>query len=304
MKKFKLPLIGLLVASLLTIAFIGCKKDFKSPGVTSDAKGGVATSSTQYGQPTITCGDVTTTSIDIVFTAGTNGAPSGFSLQWMTAADYAQYGWPVGTDYDAETSVAPSFCKASFSGNAYASRYNLLHAGDQVTVTVGAFLFDNGASTLCPNELLPCTEYVFRAFSHGDNSMNRSIWSDNHSCTTACEVSCGHQGFGYWKNHCDLIPAGGLTLYGVSYTHDDLCTILNTQPSIVCTGSGKNKQCSANDLIIVGHQIIAAALNGFDLTGVDGTPSLQGQNFLTGYQPAGTYAGLIATLRHNNETCP
>jgi hypothetical protein len=303
MRKFRLPLIALLAAGLLTIAFIGCKKDLKSPGLTSDARGGVATSSTQYGQPTITCGDVTNTSIDIVFTAGTNGAPSGFSLQWMTAADYATYGWPAGTDYDAETSVAPSFCKASFSGNAYASRYNLPLAGQQVTVTVGAFLFDNGASTLCPNELIPCTEYVFRAFSHGDNSMNRSIWSANHSCTTACpSPDCAHHGFGYWKNHCELIPAEGLTLYGVVYTHDDLCTILNTQPSIVCTGSGKNKQCSANDLIIVGHQIIAAALNG-DITLPD-VPSLQGQSFLTGYQPAGTYAGLIGTLKKNNETCP
>jgi hypothetical protein len=40
MKKFRLPLIALLTAGLLTIAFIGCKKDLKSPALTSDAKGG------------------------------------------------------------------------------------------------------------------------------------------------------------------------------------------------------------------------------------------------------------------------
>jgi hypothetical protein len=40
MKKFKLPLIALMTAGLLTIAFIGCKKDLKSPTLTSDAKGG------------------------------------------------------------------------------------------------------------------------------------------------------------------------------------------------------------------------------------------------------------------------
>lgn len=40
MKKFKLPLIGLLIAGLLTIAFIGCKKDLRSPLLTSEAKGG------------------------------------------------------------------------------------------------------------------------------------------------------------------------------------------------------------------------------------------------------------------------
>jgi len=36
MRKFKLPLIALLTAGLLTIAFIGCKKDLKSPALTSD----------------------------------------------------------------------------------------------------------------------------------------------------------------------------------------------------------------------------------------------------------------------------
>jgi hypothetical protein len=40
MKKFKIPLIALLVAGLLTIAFIGCKKDLKSPALTSDATNG------------------------------------------------------------------------------------------------------------------------------------------------------------------------------------------------------------------------------------------------------------------------
>jgi len=40
MKKFKLPLIALLTAGLLTIAFMGCKKDLKSPTLTSDGKGG------------------------------------------------------------------------------------------------------------------------------------------------------------------------------------------------------------------------------------------------------------------------
>jgi hypothetical protein len=37
MKKLRLPLIALLTAGLLTIAFIGCKKDLKSPALTSDA---------------------------------------------------------------------------------------------------------------------------------------------------------------------------------------------------------------------------------------------------------------------------
>lgn len=40
MRKFKLPLTALLTAGFLTIAFLGCKKDLKSPTLTTDAKGG------------------------------------------------------------------------------------------------------------------------------------------------------------------------------------------------------------------------------------------------------------------------
>lgn len=40
MKKNRLSLIALLTAALLTIAFIGCKKDLKNPALISDAKGG------------------------------------------------------------------------------------------------------------------------------------------------------------------------------------------------------------------------------------------------------------------------
>ena len=310
MKKFKLPLIALLVTGLLTIAFIGCKKDLKSPAVTSDAKGGVPV--VQYDVPTLTCAGSTLTSIDLTVTAGGTGAPSGFSIQWMTRAQFHDvYNdiWPVYTPANTDANGDPidaNFCKASFSGNAFGSRYNLA-AGESVTVSIGSFLFDNGASTTCPNELTPCTEYVFRIFAHGDNVKNRSNFSGNTFCSTECDDGgCTRHGFGYWKNHCELIPAGGLTLFGVPYTKDQICTILNTNPSIVCTGSGKNKVCSANDLIIVGHQIIASALNGDDLTGFDATspePTLQGQSFLTGYKPAGTYAGLIGQLRRHNESC-
>jgi hypothetical protein len=46
MKHLKFPLVALLVAGLLTIAFIGCKKDSLTPSVTSDAQ--VITSSTAF----------------------------------------------------------------------------------------------------------------------------------------------------------------------------------------------------------------------------------------------------------------
>src|SRR5690242_19788914 len=113
-------------------------------------------------KPSITCGDPSAVSIDIQVCApsgaGATGLPAGFSLQWMTKADYDTNGGWLSSDNSA-------LCKASFSGNANLSRYNLT-AGQCVTVKIGELLFDNGASTNCGSALECDTEYVFRAFGH------------------------------------------------------------------------------------------------------------------------------------------
>src|SRR4029450_1367764 len=97
--------------------------------------------------------------------------------------------WP--TTSDCVPGVDPrcpaSFCKASFSGNAFGSRYNLA-ANACITVNLGEFLFDNGASTTCPNALQCGTCYVFRAFAHADSNKNRSDFTGNLQCST---LDCG-----------------------------------------------------------------------------------------------------------------
>jgi hypothetical protein len=215
----------------------------------------VAQSRPPYSTPTIACGGSAQVSIDIVVTAGSTGAPSGFSLQWMTAADYAANGntWYLSED--------TRLCKASFSGNANLSRYNLT-ANQSVTVKVGDFLFDNGASTNCLDPLVCGTAYVFRVFAHGDNKGNRSAFTSNLTCST---LPCGHTGGctytqGYWKTHGPVpvgmnsyvwpesIKAGGMTLGTVSYTADQLLLIFNTP-------------AAGNGLIVLAHQLIAAKLN-------------------------------------------
>jgi hypothetical protein len=106
--------------------------------------------------PAISCTGATQTSIDIQVCAGaTTGAPAGFSLQWLTAEELAAGADGVpGTADDNQwfASADAQLCKASFSGNANLSRYNLA-AGECVNVNVGEFLFDNGASTNCPGGL-------------------------------------------------------------------------------------------------------------------------------------------------------
>lgn len=203
--------------------------------------------------PTITCGDATQVSIDVKVCAGATGAPAGFSIQWMSAADYAANGnqWYLSED--------PRLCKASLSGVPGSSNYNLAPL-QCVTVNVGDNLFDTvGASSNCANKPLVCeTDYVFRAFAHANGTSNRSAFTTNLTCTTD---DCGQQTNctytqGYWKTH-GPIPTGNnvnewpvtsLTLGMVVYTDLQLQSIFNTP-------------AGGNGLIALAHQLIAAKLN-------------------------------------------
>jgi hypothetical protein len=224
----------------------------------------------QMETPILSCGGgATQTSINLQVCAGaTTGAPAGFSVQWMTAADYATNGgWYLSED--------ARLCKASFSGNANLSRYNLA-PGECVTVTAGEFLFDNGASTNCLDALLCGTSYVFRSFAHANSTLNRSEFTANSTCSTLgnCNPDPGCTlTQGYWSNHNDLVcgtnpesplcvhwPVTSLTLGTVSYDQAQLLSIFNTP-------------AAGNGLIALAHQLIAAKLNianGADDTAVAG----------------------------------
>lgn len=217
--------------------------------------------------PTLACGTSGQTYINIVVTAGATGAPAGFTVQWETAEDFAAYGW--------NSSSAPSYCDASFSGNAADSIYSLAPS-QSITVNIGDNTFDlPGASTSCPGAALQCGHsYVFRVFAHATSTLRRSDFSATLACST---LSCTGGGCtytqGYWKTHgpggvdactagnnSDVWPASALPMLlgNVPYTGAQLCTIFNT------AGAG-------NGLITLAHQLIAAKLNiaaGADPTAV------------------------------------
>jgi hypothetical protein len=119
--------------------------------------------------PVLGCAGSTGTSIDIqvctLSGSGATGAPAGFSIQWMTAQQYA-----TGRN---------AWCEAGFSGEAAGSRYNL-NPGDCVTVRIGDL--DSGASTTCTTPLVPGTVFVFRAFAHANRSLYRSDFSSILRC--------------------------------------------------------------------------------------------------------------------------
>ena len=218
-----------------------------------------ATKKTKMDAPLLSCAGSTQASINIQICAGSTGLPAGFSIQWMTAEDFALGGDGLAVTTDDNTwSVTPSYCHASFSGNANLSRYNLA-AGECVTVTIGEMLFDAGASTSCPEALVCGTEYVVRAFGHATSTLQRSEFTGNLNCETlSCENGDGQCTYtqGYWKTH-GPIPTGNnnnewpvtsLTLGTVSYTDLELQAIFD-------------RPAAGNGLIALAHQLIAAKLN-------------------------------------------
>lgn len=257
--------------------------------------------------PTLACGATTAASIEVLFTAGSpSGAPAGFSLQWMSLADWQANGgaWFLSSD--------PLLCKGSFSGNAFGHFYNL-PAGATTAVNVGDLIFDNpGASSNCADVPLVCdTDYIFRAFSHANKSLQRSEFTADLVCrTSACtdDPGCTFTQ-GYWKTHgpdgcrtgnnSNEWPVTSLTLGSIAYSDAQLCSILN-------------RPAQGNGLIALAHQAIAAKLNvanGADDTDVAG--ALAAADALIGalvVPPVGTgslhpsvTSGLTSTLTSYNE---
>jgi len=209
---------------------------------------------TKIDTPLITCDGSGTGYIDIRVCApsgtGATGLPAGFSLQWMTCEDYATNGgWYSSDDL--------RLCKASFSGNANLSRYNLA-AGQCAVVRIGDILLDEGASTNCPSALDPCTCYVFHAFGHATNTLTRSDFTANLECTSGgChDENCDPcvKSFGFWKEHypeawpADVL-ANGMTVGCQTYTADQLKSILLATPA------------GGNALVALAHQVINTRLN-------------------------------------------
>ena len=310
MKPYKFLLSSLLMAGVFALLFFGCQKETKKlPSVTSNAKGG-SQSTNIYDPLTVSCaGSTTQTSIALTITAGASGAPAGFSIQWITKAAFDANGgvWPADST---------GYCKASFSGVPYGSKntqqagsnsYNLPASGS-VTVYIGDLLNDElnqqlGLSTtVCDDGLLECgTQYVFRVFAHATSTKNRSAYTifDSSCATTSpcqdCNGTGGHHGFGYWKNtDTTSWPVNGLTIGGKFYTNTQLLSILKQTPN-------------GNGLLTLGHQLIAAELNGLcaNLTG-PADAVFAGKII----PPVGTssvtpssVAGLVSTLHKHNNDC-
>ena len=310
------------MAGVFALLFFGCQKETKKlPSVTSNAKGG-SQSTNVFDALTLSCaGSTTQTSIALTITAGASGAPAGFSIQWITKAAFDANGgvWPADST---------GYCKASFSGVPYGAKntqqagsnsYNL-PANGSVTVYIGDLLNDElnqqlGLSTtVCDDGLLECgTQYVFRAFAHANSTKNRSAFTifDSSCATTSpcqdCDVNGKHRGFGYWKEHSDELTARITLLGEVNGANEPVLSLGGRQYTIAEIQSILNQTPNGNGLLTLGHQLIAAKLNGLcaNLTGpadavfVGKTIPPVGTSSVT----TASVAGLVSTLHKHNNDC-
>jgi hypothetical protein len=286
-----------------------------STGLLLTATSAWAGKTTKMDTPVLNCGSASEASLNVLVCAGiVTGAPAGFSLQWVSAEQLAVGPDGIPGTLDDNTwpaSESLAMCKASFSGNANGSSYNL-SPKQCTTVNVGDNLFDNpGASSNCASIPLQCgTTYAFRSFAHANSKLFRSDFTGNLLCTTqAClppDDGCTFTQ-GYWKTH-GPIPAGnnvnewpvaGLTLGSVAYTDLELQSIFD-------------KGAAGNGLISLAHQLMAAKLNvanGADDSSIAGTiisadvliGSLVVPPVGTGSLPSSMTSALNGTLTAFNE---
>jgi len=182
-------------------------------------------------------------------TAGLTGAPQGFTVDWMTKADFDAYGWP--TDY-----IPPGFNYCDFTGiptfrvTPGLSSY-ILPPSTGARIYLGELFDETGLYTTYTDEMVPATAYAVRVRADGgplgDESANSATLFASSSPHEDCRFTQG-----YWKNHPEAWPVGSTPMFlgTVSYTQAELLQILN-QPA------------NGNGLVILAHQLIAAKLNTF-----------------------------------------
>jgi len=191
------------------------------------------------GVPSVVCDTSAASNIGVTVTAGDGGAPTGFTIEWETLADYDASAW---------NPANPSFCSADFRGQIPDCSTYILGAGQSVTVVIGDdHLFDNGCVTSqCAGHPLVCnTAYAFHVRANGGGEFSDTISCATQPCVppTNCTYTQG-----YWKTHPNAWSVSSLTAGAISYTQSQLLQILN-QPA------------QGNGLIILAHQLIAAKLN-------------------------------------------
>jgi hypothetical protein len=181
-------------------------------------------------------------------TAGPSGAPGGFTVCWMTLADFVANGsdWVYADSMDADMDGSFTGTPTKHTAEGTITSY-VLAPYQTVTMEIGDLFDETGVETEDTDELEPGTTYVICAYANGFEGRDRSEYSVTYERTTDSRTDCLFTQ-GYWKNHPSAWPVTTLTLGTVSYTQAELLLILNTP-------------AQGNGLIFLAHQLIATKLN-------------------------------------------
>lgn len=193
---------------------------------------------------------------DVSITAGGTGAPAGFSIQWMKAADFnARGGWPV-SDSD------PALHTATFLGTPTLNTVEgtvsfMLDPYESAVIQLGDLFDETGVlSARGAEELLSGTSYVYRVRANASEDGGLSFAASPYGQTSSFSTSphdddedCVHSE-GYWKSHPEKWPVSSMRLGNVVYTKAQLISILA-------------RSARGNGLVSLAHELIAAKLNLF-----------------------------------------
>jgi len=135
-------------------------------------------------------------------------------------------------------------------------------------VVLGELFDESGLYTTYVDEMSPETQYAIRVRAEGGPGGDASPNSQTMFASSGTHEICRFT-VGYWKNHPAAWPASCLpmNLGTNSYTEAQLINILNTPSSTGPCGT-------ANGLLILVHQLIAAKLNSCLATA---PPSIQAE---------------------------
>jgi hypothetical protein len=208
----------------------------------------VASAQSTPDPPTLTVVSAGHGKVRLTVTAGPSGAPDGFEVCWMTAAQFASFGgvwpppWVPGEGWDDFTGVGTL---NTFDGSDVD-----FHLGPNLSldIEVGDTFDETGVSGTSNSELMGATQYVFCTYAIGPLGGAPSPISSTFGCGTSGQGWHCTYSFGYWKTHQSLWPVGSLTLGTHSYTQAQLIQILQTS-------------VKGNGLVSLAHQLIAAKIN-------------------------------------------
>lgn len=185
--------------------------------------------------------------VRLTVTAGESGAPAGFRVRWMTAAQFASLGnqWPTGR--------TPTEGWVDFTGVGTLNTWGTAQVDFQLAsrqsldVEIGDTRAESGVSGMVSDELTSATEYVLVALALGSGDAVGPVSITRTSVTSAQGENCTFT-IGYWKNHPSAWPVSSLVLGSASYTASQLLAIL-AEPVV------------GNGLISLAHQLIGTRLN-------------------------------------------